>query len=58
MAHGNDDKQAEFFAAFVRELRSACGTNYKAEMQMHMLADHLAPEDRELLGCLGIDGGQ
>lgn len=54
LAHLPSDLQGRALKAFCRELRSACGTNYNAEMQLHYVNKELEAGDRELLSCLGL----
>jgi hypothetical protein len=50
LANEDDDTQSSFFNTFAKELRSACGTNHHAEMQMCFIQGKMKKEAVELLG--------
>ena len=53
LAHLDSEAQGRFFYTFCKELLSACGTEYKSEMQLLHAVEMLPSKHRELLGCLG-----
>jgi hypothetical protein len=55
LAHVCSDEQAEFFAAFMRELFRACGGQAKAQLQLAYVLDHLSPQQREVLSMLAYN---
>ena len=52
LARSDDDEQAEFFKAFIKECNS-WGTAYQVELQLAFINNKLTPEERETLKMLG-----
>lgn len=48
LAHEDDDVQAKFLNVFCDELKSACGTNYHAEVQMAAIVSKMKSSTKEL----------
>jgi hypothetical protein len=58
LARADCDEQAEFFKAFLKELRMACETCVGAQMQLHMVNSELSNDDKDLIACLGMTGDE
>ena len=54
LANGDDDDQAKFLKAFIKECNS-WGTHYQVEMQLAMVNHLLTPEERETLSMLSYE---
>lgn len=52
LASEYDETQGLFFETFAKALRSNCGGNWQAEMQLHGAAKHMTGEQRELFACI------
>jgi hypothetical protein len=55
LANVGSDEQAEFFAAFMRELFRACGGEAQAQLQLAYVLDHLSPQQRRVLSMLAYE---
>ncbi len=56
LAQSDDNKQAEFFKAFVAECKT-WGTTYQVQTQLAEVNNKLSTDEREVLSMLGYDEG-
>ena len=54
LARSDDDEQATFFKAFVKECKS-WGTNHQVGMQLAGVNHKLTTEEKQTLGMLGYE---
>ena len=54
LARADDNEQAVFFKAFIKECNS-WGTNHQVQMQLAFINAKLTKDERETLGMLGYE---